>query len=229
MSIINQALKDVNYILPAQKCMMGEDVKNLSDMELLAVILGSGIKKMDVIDLSSALLKKFGGLAGLRRSGLREISGISGIGLVKAIRIHSAFELGSRSLKKEGRRVILDSPEAVWKYLLPETAALLKEEFRALILNNKNVLLKKTLVSVGTINEAIIHPREVFVDAIKEGGSGIIAVHNHPSGSSKPSREDIETTKRMVEAGKILGIPLIDHIIITSTSYESLRDSGFIR
>jgi DNA repair protein RadC len=229
MSIINQPVIDVNYILPAQKCMMGEDIKNLSDLELLAVILGSGTKKMDVMDLSSALLKKFGGLSGLRQSGLREISGINGIGMMKSVRIHSAFEIGSRSMKKEGKSVLLDSPEAVWKYLLPETGALKKEEFRSLILNNKNILLKKTLVSVGTINEAIIHPREVFVDAIREGGSGIIAVHNHPSGFTKPSREDIETTKRMVEAGKIIGIPLIDHIIVTSTSYESMRDSGIIR
>ena len=229
MNILKQPLKDANYILPAQKCMLGEDVKNLSDVELLAVILGTGIKKMDVMDLSSSLLKKFGGLAGLRQSGLREISGISGIGMIKSVRIHSAFEIGSRSLKKEGKPVLLDSPEAVWRYLLPETCALKKEEFRSLILNNKNILIKKTLVSVGTINEAIIHPREVFVDAIKEGGSGIIAVHNHPSGSTKPSREDIETTKRMAEAGKIIGIPLIDHIIVTSTSYESLRDSGYIK
>jgi DNA repair protein RadC len=228
MSIINQTLKDVNYILPVQKCQMGEDVKNLSDLELLAVVLGSGTKKMDVLDLASALLKKFGGLAGLRQSGLREISGINGIGMTKSVRIHSAFELGSRSMKKNDKTVVLDSPEAVWKFLLPETGVLKKEEFRSLVMNNKNVLLKKIVVSVGTINEAIIHPREVFVDAIKEGGSGIIAVHNHPSGSTKPSKEDIETTMRMVEAGKIIGIPLIDHIIVTSTSYESLRESGII-
>jgi len=220
-------LKERSHVLPLQKCIAGEEIRNLSDTELLAVLLGSGTRKGDVIDLSSGTLKEFGGLGGLFQSGIREIAGTHGIGLKKAIRIHTAFEMGRRIITDRNNMKFIDSPEAVWKLLLPEMAAAEKEIFMTLVVNNKNCLLKKVMVSVGTVSETIVHPREVFREAIREGGSSVIVAHNHPSGNLSPSREDVVTTRRIKEAGKIIGIPLLDHIIITNTSFFSLKEGGY--
>jgi len=216
------------YIMPLQKCIAGEDVANLSDTELLALLLGSGTRGEDVIVLSTGALREFGGLGGLRSSGVREISRKRGIGFIKAIRIHAAFEMGRRAITVINESESIDSPAAVYSLLLPEMAGLHKEEFRVLVLNNKNRLLKKKVVSVGTVSESIVHPREVFREAIREGGSGIIVAHNHPSGSLSPSAEDIRTTKRLAESGRIIGIPVLDHVIITDLSYLSLKEEGIL-
>ena len=181
-----------------------------------------------LLRLHHLLLKDFGGLSGLAHSGLREISSIKGIGIKKAIRMHAAFEIGRRVITDRTGISHVDSPEAVWKLLLPEMAGLIKEEFRVMVLNNKNLLLKKSIISIGTVSEAIVHPREVFIDAIREGGSSIIVAHNHPSGVLTPSKEDILTTERIIEAGRIIGIPLLDHVIITNSSYLSMKEGGYL-
>jgi len=116
----------------------------------------------------------------------------------------------------------------VWKLLLPQMACLDREEFRVLVLNNKNRLLKNAMISAGTISEAIVHPREVFRDAIRESGAAVIVAHNHPTGELTPSREDIQTTQRLAEAGRIVGIPVLDHVIITNVSYFSFKEGGYI-
>ncbi|MFC1671036.1 DNA repair protein RadC [Spirochaetota bacterium] len=225
---MNLTLKKNSHMLPVQKCISGEDVKNLSDLEILAIIIGTGIKNNDVIDIASSVLKEFGGLSGLTNSGLREMGKNKGIGLRKAIRIHAAFEIGRRVITDRNLIEHVDSPEAVWKLLLPEMAGLQKEEFRVIVLNNKNHLLKKSVISIGTVSEAIVHPREVFIDAIREGGSSIIVAHNHPSGVLTPSKEDLITTERIGEAGKIIGIPLLDHVIVTNSSYLSMKEGGYL-
>jgi len=217
-----------DYKLPVQKCIDGECVRDLSDTELLAVIVGTGTKESDVLEVAARIIKNTGGLPGLSRSGLREIAAEKGIGLKKAVKIQAAFEIGRRVITDITDLKHISSPAAVWYLLLPEIACLQKEEFRVLVVNNKNMLLKKTIVSVGTITEAIVHPREVFRDAIRESGSGIIVTHNHPSGNANPSRQDIETTKRLVDAGKIVGIPLLDHIIMTNSSYYSMKENGYM-
>ncbi|HOK01840.1 MAG TPA: DNA repair protein RadC [Spirochaetota bacterium] len=216
------------YKLPIQKCIEGVSVRELSDVELLAIIIGTGTKEKDVMDLSAWILKKWGGLNPISKLGLRELAGEKGIGFTKSVRLLAAFELGRRAISKIPFWAYLPTPLHVWEYLLPETAGLQREEFRVLVLNSKNMLIKKTLVSMGTITEAIVHPREVFRDAIKEGGCGIIVVHNHPSGVTDPSPQDINTTKRLIEAGKIIGIPLLDHIIVTDTSFFSMKENGII-
>lgn len=220
--------KKIEKIMPIQKCIAGEDVKRLSDYELLAVIIGTGTRGVDVLDLSSLIIKKFCGLSGIFNSGIRELTKNSGIGLKKAIRIHAAFEIGRRIITDPVEIIHVSSPEAAWKILLPEMACLQKEEFRVLVLNNKNRLIKKITISIGTISEAIVHPREVFREAIKEGGSGIIIIHNHPSGELTPSREDVITTNRIADAGRIIGITLIDHIIISDSSYLSMKECGYL-
>ncbi|MCL1833748.1 MAG: DNA repair protein RadC [Leptospirales bacterium] len=217
-----------DYKLPIQKCIDGASLHELSDIELLAVIMGTGTKDIDVLELSSKLIKNMGGLSAISRAGLREISTEKGIGLKKAVKIQAAFEIGRRAITDAANIKQISTPVAAWNLLLPEIAGLEKEEFRVLVLNNKNMLLKKIIVSVGTITEAIVHPREVFKDAIKEGGSGIIVTHNHPSGNTAPSKQDIDTTMRLIEVGKILGIPLLDHIIMTNQSYYSMKENGYI-
>ena len=215
--------------LPAQKCIAGENVKNLADYELLAAIIGTGGKGCDVIDVSTGLIKYFGGVSGIFSAGLREISGIKGIGMMKAVRIQAAIELGRRALSGPVAIRQIDSPRSVWSLLLPELGGLAQEEFRALILNNKNMILKKVLVSVGTISEAIVHPREVFREAIREGGCSVVIAHNHPSGICTPSMEDIRATERIHEAGKIIGIQLLDHVIVTNTTYLSMKEEGYLQ
>jgi len=217
-----------DYKLPVQKCIDGESVQDLSDIELLAVIVGTGTRDIDVLELSAKMIKNMGGLSAVSKAGLREISAEKGFGLKKAVKIQAAFEIGRRVITDITDLKQISSPNAVWNLLLPEIACLQKEEFRVLVVNNKNMLLKKSIVSIGTITEAIVHPREVFRDAIREAGSGIIVTHNHPSGNATPSRQDIDTTKRLVEAGKIVGIPLLDHIILTNSSYYSMKENGYM-
>ena len=217
-----------NHFLPLQRCLAGGEVRSLTDHELLAIIVGSGTRRHDVIGLSLDILKRTGGLAGLADAGIREIAHNHGIGMTKAIRIHSAFEIGRRVITRPADTRNMNSPEAVWKFLLPLMACLEREEFRVLVLNNKNALLKHTVISVGTVSEAIVHPREVFRSAIREGGAGIIIAHNHPTGELVPSTEDINTTKRIAEAGKIVGIPLLDHLIIINTGYFSFKEKGYL-
>ncbi len=216
------------YRLPVQRCIEGESVRELSDIELLAIILGTGTRNADVLELSATMIKKAGGLSALAKCGIREISGEHGMGLKKAVKVQAAFELGRRVITDRPDLKQISTPLAVWELLLPETAGSLKEEFRVLVINNKNMLIKKSIISIGTITEAIVHPREVFRDAIREGGSGIIVTHNHPSGVLTPSRQDIETTKRLVDAGRIVGIPVVDHIILTNSSYYSMKENGYI-
>ncbi|HQO40299.1 MAG TPA: DNA repair protein RadC, partial [Spirochaetota bacterium] len=158
----------------------------------------------------------------------REIASERGIGLKKAVKVQAAFEIGRRVITDRPDLKQISTPLAVWELLLPETAGSQKEEFRVLVINNKNMLIRKSVISIGTITEAIVHPREVFRDAIREGGSGIIVTHNHPSGVLTPSRQDIETTKRLVDAGRIIGIPVIDHIILTNLSFYSMKENGYI-
>jgi DNA repair protein RadC len=216
------------YLMPVQKCLAGEDVRTLSDQELLAVIVATGTKDNDVVGLSMDILKRHGGLCGLSAAGLREIALSRGIGFTKAVRIQTAFELGRRVITRPADSRQMNSPDAVWELLLPHMACLQREEFRVLILNNKNKLLKNMMISVGTVSEAIVHPREVFRDAIRESGAAVIIAHNHPTGELNPSNEDITTTKRLVEAGKIVGIPVLDHVIITNVSYFSFKEGGYL-
>ena len=143
------------------------------------------------------------------------------------------MELYVREVKAKYKRIktkvnIMNSPQAVWMFLKPKIANDCRESFYVLGLDNKNTLVMFSLVSVGTVSETVVHPREVFLLAVREICSGIIVAHNHPSGHLTPSSQDIKTTERLVEAGKILGIPVMDHIIITLEGYYSFKENGHI-
>lgn len=213
-------------LMPIQKCISGASVKDLTDTELLSIIIGGGVNSINVFDLSSQLLSIHGGLPGIYNSGVKEISEKKGIGLTKAIKIHAAFEIGRRVIFNPNKQEKIDSPEAVWKFLIPELSCMEKEKFIVLIINNKNRVLKKSIISIGTVSETIVHPREVFRDAIRVGASSIIIAHNHPSGDTLPSEEDIAATKRISQAGEIIGIHLIDHVIVTDSGFYSFRENG---
>lgn len=222
--------KTASYLshMPIQRGCNGADISSFSDGELLAVILGTGVRNKSVMECAEASLRIFGGLKGMYHSGLRELSAHDGIGMAKAVRVRCAFEMGKRILSSGDDLTHVGTPEQVWLALLPEIAGLRQEEFRTLVLNNKNRILKKSVISIGTVSETIVHPREVFRDAIKEGGSAIIITHNHPSGILAPSKEDIAATERIADAGHILGIPLLDHIILTDMAYYSMKEAGYL-
>ncbi|HPB81346.1 MAG TPA: DNA repair protein RadC [Spirochaetota bacterium] len=225
---MKDTLSKIKDAMPVQKCIAGEDVRGLSDQELMSVVLGTGSRNRDVLDLANELLVRFGGLHGLHTTGLREMSLVQGVGLTRAVRVRAALEMGRRILGEEKRVMVMDSPASVWKFIRHDIIELKREEFRVFILNNKNHLLKHSVISVGTVSEAVVHPREVFMEAIREAGSAVIIAHNHPSGVLSPSREDIAATERMKNAGEIIGIPLLDHIIVSDRSYLSLKEEGYL-
>lgn len=211
--------------MPIQRCISGEPVAELSDTELVAILIGSGVKGKDVMECAFSLMQQFGGMSGIYHAGIRELAGTNGMGFVKAVRIKAAIELGKRLIAPRNYEESVDSPRMVWECVVSETACSKQEEFWALILDNKNRLIKKARISIGTISEALVHPREVFRDAIREAASSVIIAHNHPSGVLKPSVNDIEITRRLSQAGAIVGIQLLDHVIVTDNDYLSLRET----
>ncbi|MHC1683522.1 MAG: DNA repair protein RadC [Clostridiaceae bacterium] len=201
----------------------------LSNRELLAIILRSGSKEEDILSLCGRLLQDFGGLKGLVSSSITELYEFKGIGEAKATQILAIGELIKRfnSCKIEDS-IKISSPLDCANLMMNEMMLLNKEVLKIIMLNVKNIVLKVAQISVGSLNSSIVHPREVFYDAIKEKASSIIVCHNHPSGDPTPSKEDINITKRLVECGKVIGIEVIDHIIIGNNTYLSLKEKNIL-
>ncbi|HHY14260.1 MAG TPA: DNA repair protein RadC [Thermoanaerobacterales bacterium] len=206
--------------------------QNLTDAELIAVIIRTGNRKETAIDLSQKLLKGANGLYGLRfllEASNEELSKTKGIGPVKIAQIKAALEIGKRLFPiKETEPNTIKSPEDVAYLLMNEMRYLDKEHFKAVLLNTKNHVLSIEDISVGNLNASIVHPREVFKTAIRRSSGSVILVHNHPSGDPTPSKEDINVTKRIVESGELLGIPVLDHIIIGDGTFTSLKGKNLI-
>jgi DNA repair protein RadC len=188
--------------------------QSLSNHELIAILLRTGTKDESVLQLSNRLLTNFEGLRMLKAATLEEMMEIKGIGQAKAIQILAAVEIGRRiaNLKNEDRYVIR-SPEDGANYVMNDMRFLSQEHFVCLYLNTKNQVLHKQTIFIGSLNASIVHPREVFREALKRSAASIIALHNHPSGDPAPSKEDIEVTKRLVECGKMIGIEILDHCV----------------
>lgn len=203
----------------------GED--SLSDGELLALILQSGLRGENALDLARRLLLVFEGLRGVARASWREIVQVRGVGPAKAARIRAALALGRRA-----RAVFGDRPgpylaaKDVFDRLGPRLSLKEKETFYALHLDSKNRLVREEAISVGTLTASLVHPREVFRGAIRESAAAVIVAHNHPSGDPTPSPEDLEVTARLRSAGEVIGIPLLDHIIIGTDRFVSLAEKG---
>lgn len=204
----------------------------LSDAELLAIILKSGKKGKKALDTAYELLKMdeaHPGLEGLLLADYHKLRRIEGIGYVKALNLLSVCELSRRLSRVQfHENYVFSSPQSVAEYYMPQMRCKLQEELHAMMLDSKNRLICERMLTLGTVDSSLIDPRGIYLEALHCGAVGVILVHNHPSGDPAPSREDLAATVRVSEAGKILGIPLIDHIIIGNTSFTSLRESGCI-
>jgi DNA repair protein RadC len=201
----------------------------LSTAELLAIIVKTGGKDKSAIALARELLVHFRELKDMEDASPAEFFTIKGIGGAKIAQIKAAFELGRRLLQKE-QGLTPDSPfknsREVYEYYRPRFYGLKKERFLCSLLDSKNRVFRELVISEGTLTSSLVHPREVFRYAIKEAAASVLFVHNHPSGDPDPSRDDIEITRRLVETGRVIGIHVIDHIIISDGRYVSLMEKG---
>jgi len=205
-------------------------VGSLSNVELLAILIRTGTKNNSAIDLSQKILSFHSeGIRFLADCTLEELMQIKGIGLSKACQIISAIELGKRlAMSSLTHTPYIKSPLDVANVFMEEMRYYKKEYFKIILLNTKNQIITVEDISIGSLNSSLVHPREVFVRAIRKSSSSIILLHNHPSGNPEPSAEDIKITKRLIEAGKIIGIEVLDHIIIGDGKYISLKEISAI-
>ncbi|MBR5196274.1 MAG: DNA repair protein RadC [Akkermansia sp.] len=207
----------------------------LSDEELIALFLRTGIKGCNVLELASRLKKAAGSLTALGRMEAGEITRCcKGIGAAKAATLAAVFELGHRAVKEQLTKADMSTPNAVYQYLAGDLRYEKQENFVVLLLDTRRHLIRRITISKGTLNRTMVHPRDVFRDAIIGNASSIILAHNHPSGDPTPSKPDRELTRELLQAGSALHIPILDHIIIgteTSTNtcpYFSFREHGLI-
>lgn len=199
----------------------------LSNAELLAIILRTGTSSESVVNMAVRLLVSFGGLSGLARSNITELCEMKGLGMAKAAQLKAALELGKRLLAEQPQdRVVVSSPADVANILQLEMGLLEQEHLRTVLLNTKNQVMSIPTVYQGSVNTSLIRIAEVFREAIRGNCPALVVVHNHPSGDPTPSREDINVTKQMVEAGKLLDIDVLDHIVIGRHTYVSLKERG---
>lgn len=218
-------IKDLPKIERPREKLMKYGSEKLSNDELLAIILGTGVKGVNAIDLSKKLIKHFG-QEKLVRVTFDELSSFFGIGKTKASRIIAAFELGKRLITGKKTSFIM-KPKDVWSELA-DIRTSKKEHFIVFYLDVKNQIIKKEIISIGILNTSLVHPREVFEPAIKHLAGQMIISHNHPSGDCTPSEEDIELTKRLMKAGEILGIEIIDHVIVSLQKFFSFKEHKLV-
>lgn len=202
--------------------------RQLTNRELIAILLGSGTRDASALTVADWLLSEFQNLGNLADASVEELQGIPGIGEAKAIRLAAACELGRRLVHSPPVRPEVRSARDVVEHVQGVMGHLDREEFRVLLLDTKHRLLELHKVSVGHLNGTLVHPREVFKQAIRRSSDAVILVHNHPSGDPTPSPEDIAVTRRLVAAGRIIGIEVLDHVILGAGSYVSLRQEGYI-
>jgi len=203
--------------------------QHLTEAELLGILLGKGTRKKTAIDLARELLDRYESLPKLFSRSPSELTTVKGIGSAKAAILSAAFELVRRiQSRKDVDRPLFKRSSDVAGHYLPLMRDLRKEVFKVLLLNRANRFIREVFISEGTLDASIVHPRDVFREALLEPAAGIILIHNHPSGNPSPSDEDLRITKQLVEAGRLLGIKVYDHIILAGDSYRSLADEGLI-
>ncbi|WP_412976130.1 RadC family protein [Ornithinibacillus sp. 179-J 7C1 HS] len=222
-------IKDVPKEDRPRERLLSLGANHLSNQELLAILLGSGTKDESVMTLANRVLMHFEGLKLLKDATFEELTAIKGIGNAKGVLILSALELGKRlSQYRPNERYVIRSPEDGADYIMEELRNLNQEHFVVLFLNTKNQIIHRQTIFIGSLNASIVHPREVFREAVKRSAASIIVAHNHPSGDPTPSQEDIHVTKRLQESGKMIGIELLDHLIIGDHKFVSLKEKGYI-
>ncbi|MHB1686551.1 MAG: RadC family protein [Ignavibacteriaceae bacterium] len=214
---------------PREKLIL-RGAQNLTDAELLAIILRTGKVGKSVLTLAQELLNKNVNLAVLASKSISNLTEINGIGKDKAATLQAAFEI-SRRIQSQSKWFAEDkitSPKDVADVFIPLLIDELKEKFIVVCLNTANKIIKYEIISVGNLNSSVVHPREIFKVAIENNSASIILLHNHPSGNPEPSNEDIQITKKIADSGKILDIPVFDHIIIAGNSYTSLVEKRLL-
>jgi DNA repair protein RadC len=205
---------------------------SLTEAELLGILIGKGTRNKTAIDLARQLLDRYESLQELFARSPSELMKIKGIGSAKAAMLSAAFELvrrvQSQGSQGQAKRPTFKRSADVASYYLPLMKDLRKEVFKVLLLNRANRLIKEVTVSEGTLDASVVHPREVFREALLEPTSSVILIHNHPSGNATPSEEDLQLTRQLVEAGRLLGIKVHDHIILAGESHRSFADEGLM-
>ena len=215
-------IKELTKNLQPRERLQEHGVQALNDAELLAIVLRSGCKGENIVEVCNRLLSKYG-LEKLPDLSLVELQTINGIGPAKAMQVLALLEFSKRQTRARNKNIrVIQTSEDVFKIFSTELRDKTKEHLYVLMLDSKNNILRQTLISVGTLNESVVHVREVFRDAIKENACSIVLVHNHPSGDPEPSEEDREVTERIKAAGRLVGIELIDHVIIGKDAYRTI-------
>ena len=208
--------------------MLSQGARYLSHAELLAILINTGRKGSSSLDIANELLKSVDNLKELKALSINDLNKIKGVGLYKALILKAAFELGERIHSGSiDDKIQITSPKDVADFMMGQMEHLKQEKFIVLFLNSKNIVIKKKTIFIGTLNASIVHPREIFSEAIKCASNAIIVLHNHPSGDTTPSNEDIKTTERLRECGQLLGIDLLDHVIIGDHEYLSMVEEGY--
>lgn len=221
--------KNVPYYDRPRERLLRQGAAQLADAELLAILLRTGTEQESCYELAQRLLASFGDLQSLSQASHAEMTQLKGIGQVKAIELHAAFELGRRIMSSSRKpRTVVRLPRDVAELMMPEMAHLTQEHFVCLFLNTKNHVIGKQTIFVGSLDASIVHPREVYKEAIKRSSASVICLHNHPSGDPTPSREDIAITRTLREVGDLVGISLLDHIIIGDGKFVSLKEQGLL-
>lgn len=219
-------IKDIPHDERPRERLIKFGPESLSNAELLAILLRTGTKDSNAINLAQNIISK-NGLDFLSNCTIEELSSIKGVGLAKAAQIKAAIELGKRLRGlRNSNKIKITSPRDVFNLIGEDMRYLKKEFLRIILLNTKNIVIDIKDISIGSLNSSIVHPREVFNEAIRKSSSSIIICHNHPSGDPEPSMEDINITKRLFEVGKVVGIELLDHIIIGDGCYISLKEKN---
>jgi len=218
-------IKDLPKVERPREKLMQYGPEKLSNSELLAILLRSGKKGENVIELANKILKRFS-KDELPNLTFNDLKDYSGVGPAKACEIIACFELGKRLLKDKKAEIYL-KPKEIWEEL-KDLRDHKKEHFVIFYLDSRNQEIKREIISVGSLNANLVHPREVFEPAVRHLAAQIILAHNHPSGDPEPSEDDLEITKRLTESGKILGIEVVDHIIITKTGFISFKEKKLI-
>lgn len=222
-------LRDVPREDRPRERMMVDGAEALSDAELLAILLRTGTRNESAVHLANRILRECGGLRNLVDMSISELTRIRGVGPAKAAQLRAGIELGRRLARRAASdRPAIRKPEDAAKLVMEDLRSELQEHFVCLFLNTKNQVLARETLFVGTLNASLVHPREVFRAAIKRGCASIICIHNHPSGDPTPSPEDISLTRRLHEAGSLIGIDVLDHIIIGDGRFVSLKEQGYL-
>jgi len=222
-------IKDLSAEDRPRERLIHHGAESLSNQELLAILLRTGTKEESVLQLANRLLHHFEGLRLLKGASLEEMTAIKGIGTAKAVQILAAIELGRRiNNLQHDERFVIRTPQDGANYVMNDMRFLAQEHFVCLYLNVKNQVIHRQTLFIGSLNASIVHPREVFKEALRRSAASIICFHNHPSGDPSPSKEDIEVTKRLAECGKIMGIEILDHLIIGEKKFVSLKEKGYL-